>query len=886
MKKILFTVLLGVFALSSVAQIRYGVRSDQQKPVETNVIDLSYTNPKIYEIAGIGVNGAETLDSIALISVSGLSVGDKVRIPGEDLSNAVKKLWSQGIIEDVGIYVTKVELDRVWIVIDVVERGRVNRVLFEGLNKTQEGEIMEKISVRGKVLTSSLIKNTEIAIKKYLDDKGYLNATVRTEQLRDSITANRLSVKFIVDRKGKVGVDRIYFEGNEEFDDKRLKSKMKNTGERVRFHLPRLIVEGIASLNGQKIQSLITEREETSFKDLKAFVNDNVKLNFFKAAKFVNSKFDEDKESIIAYYNSKGYRDADILTDSVYRSSDNSLSIKIRIEEGNQYYIRNINWVGNYIHDDETLNKILSIEKGDIYNKDLLNRKLQFDPQQQDVSSLYMNDGYLFFQVDPAEIKVEGDSIDLEIRVREGTQATINNVIVSGNERTNDHVIFRELWTRPGEKFSRQEIIRTQRELSQLGYFDPTAVNPRPIPNMNDGTVDILWELEETPSDQIELSGGWGGVFGFVGTVGLRFNNFSLRNVPNFERWRPLPVGDGQSFGIRAQANGRRFQSYSINFVEPWIGGKKPNSLSVSLSKSIQRNIDFFTNETFGAFKVTGATVSLGRRVKWPDNYFQISNSLSYLLYDVNNFGSTLGFSTGLANNITFNNIIARNSVNDPMFPSFGSNVMLTTTLTPPYSAFNNTDYESLEPENRYKWVEYHKWMFDASFFVPLPAKFVVMAKTNLGFIGGYNGRTGFSPFERFILGGSGLAGQQGFILAQEIIALRGYEDNAIQPIDAQTGFRGGVAYNKYTMELRYPVSRNPTANIFLLGFVEGGNTFNNYQEYNPFKLYRSAGMGARVFMPAFGLLGVDWGYGFDTLPGQREKSGPQIHFVIGQQFR
>lgn len=886
MKKIILTSLFLMTIFSLQAQIRYGVRSQEQKPEEINIIDLSYTNPKTYEIESIGVVGANILDSAILGNLSGLSVGDKITIPGEQISRATKKLWDQGFLDDVGIYVTDVIGDKVSLVIYIAERGTVNRVNWVGVTKTEQTELSEKVNLIGKVPTNSLIKNSELIIKKHFDEKGFLNAAIRTELERDTIMRSRDRLTFIVDKKQKVNIKDIHIAGNEEFDSRRLKGQLKGTNERVRFHLVSDIFKGIAQLTPKKFADLLFRREKMEVEDAKNYLYDNVKLNIFGGSKFVISKFREDKEKLIAFYNARGFRDAAIVQDSVYKSGESTLDILLRIDEGNRYYFGDIKWVGNYVHPDEKLAGILGVQRGDIYNQDLLKRKLNFDPQE-DVASLYMDNGYLFFQANPAEVKVENDTIDLEIRIMEGPQATINRVTIAGNDRTNDHVVMRELFTRPGEKFSRSDIIRTQSELSALGYFNPETINPRPLPNPNDGTVDIAWDLEETPSDQIELSGGWGGIFGFVGTVGLRFNNFSMKNIAKPSTWRPLPVGDGQSLGLRIQANGRRFQSYSFDFNEPWMGGKKPNSFSFNLNRSIQRNIDFLTNQQFGSFKVSSATVGLGRRVKWPDNFFQIQNSVTYMVYDVNNFGSLLGFDNGLSNNITLNTVISRNSVANPRFPQFGGTVMLTANLTPPYSMFSKDRvYSDLEPAEQFKWVEYHKWMFDASFFIPLPAKFVLMAKTNLGFIGQYNSRTGFSPFERFIMGGSGLAGQQGFILAQEIIALRGYDDNTIQPIDQQTNFRGGVMYNKYTMEVRYPVSLNPQASIFLLGFAEGGNTFNNYQEYNPFNLYRSAGVGARVFMPAFGLLGVDWGYGFDRLPGSSVPSGSQVHFTIGQQFR
>lgn len=864
--------------------------AQNKKPEETDLITLSYSNPREYVIDTVKVVGANLTDPIILVSVSGLQQGDRIRIPGTEFSTATKKLFSQGLYNDVGIYVTELIGERVEITIWVEEVGSVSRVYWHGINKTEEQELMEKAMVKekitGKIMTSSLVKNSELAIKRFFDEKGYLNSTVRTELEQDPVMTSRVRVNFYINKGDKVNIEKIFLSGNDSFDDRRLKGRLKDSNEKPRFRPIGDILSAVVHAKPSDVASFFTERKKVSFEEAKDYVYNNVKINVFGNSKFVQDKWRDDKDKLIAFYNSRGYRDARIVRDSVYNFSKNGLAIDLEVEEGRQYFVGDINYVGNYVHDDNTLNQILGVQRGDIYDTELIDRKLNFDPEQ-DISSLYMDNGYLFFNIRRAEVQVREDTIDMEIRIYEGPQATINRVTVSGNDRTNDHVIIRELFTRPGEKFSRQNIIRTQRELSNLGYFNPETINPRPIPNPNDGTVDISWAVEETPSDQIELSGGWGGPFGFIGTVGLQFNNFSSKNLLKPRTWRPLPVGDGQSFGIRLQANGRRFQSYSVNFMEPWFGGKRRNALSLNLSRSIQRNIDFFTNEQFGSFKVSSATLGLGRMVRWPDNFFQVSNSLSFMVYDIDNFGSLLGLNDGLSNTFTFNTVISRNSVNSPFFPSVGSTVTLSVNATPPYSLFqSDRDFTSLEPTERFRWVEYHKWMFDASFFIPLPGKLVLMAKTNLGFIGLYNQRTGFSPFERFTLGGSGLAGQQGFILAQDIISLRGYDDNSLRPFDQQSGFRGGIAYNKFTMELRYPVSLNPQATIFVLGFADGGNTVNNYRDYNPFNLYRSAGVGARVFMPAFGLLGVDWGYGFDTLPGQTERSGPQVHFVIGQQIR
>jgi len=493
-----------------------------------------------------------------------------------------------------------------------------------------------------------------------------------------------------------------------------------------------------------------------------------------------------------------------------------------------------------------------------------------------------MDDGYLFFSVNPIEVQIIGDSVDVEMRIYEGSQATIRKVYVTGNDRTNDHVIMREIRTLPGQKFSRAELIRTQRELSQLGYFDPEQVTPNPKPNPADETVDIEWALVERPSDQIELSGGWGGSFGFVGTLGLTFNNFSMRNIPHFDKWRPLPVGDGQKLSVRLQANGKRFQSYSVSFQEPWLGGRKPQSFGVSYNYSINRQYnDYRGTNLIGQIEIVSVSVSLGRRLKIPDDYFTLSNSIGYSRYGMDNYAIISGFPTGVANNFTFNTTLSRNSIDNPMYPRGGSSVTLSMSLTPPYSLFNNLDYETASASTKYKLIEYHKWMFDAKYYLQLVGNLVLETRAHFGYLGTYQSTTGDIPIERFILGGSGLSGG-GFQLGTDIIALRGYSDNTIVPV----GQRSGTMFNKFVMELRYPVSLNPSATIYVLGFAEAGNNWSGFDTYNPNQLYKSSGVGVRIFMPAFGLLGIDWGYGFDPGPNQTEKSGGQIHFSIGQTLR
>ncbi len=910
MKKIV-TILVIVFICNAASgQIRY--KNFNQAGPKTNQID--YSSPKQYEIGEIEVSGAEYLDHNALISLSGLKVGDKIKVPGDDITGAIKKLWEQGLMGNVGIFATKIEEGKINLMIELTERPRLSKITYKGVNQTQEGELDDNIKlIRGRVLTDAVLKNTELTVKKHFIDKGYLNTEVKISRIEDTVTFNSVQLLIDVDKKSKVKINRIYFTGNENFGDTKLKKKLKSTKEYARVGIFKALFGGLFGPNKKKLGDLITSKEEVSEKELKAFINNNLKLNFLSGSKFIKSDYEDDKKLLIDYYNSKGFRDANIISDSIYNPGDNTIDIKFALEEGQKYYFRDIEWNGNYVHDNDILDRILGIKSGDVYDMELINKRLNYNPQGPDVSSLYLDNGYLFFTVNPVEIRIENDSIDVEMRINEGTQATINKVIVSGNDRTNDHVIYREIRTLPGQKFSREQLIRTNREIAQLGYFDPEQIGMQPIPNPVDGTVDIEYTVVERPSDQIELSGGWGGFYGFVGTLGLVFNNFSIKNITDRSKWHPLPVGDGQKLAVRMQANGRAFQNYSFTFTEPWLGGKKPNAFTVNLTRSIQRIRSPLVDESGnyqtdangrliypssfrdfnGSLKLSGISVSLGRRLRWPDDFFFISNSINYFVYNLDNFGRQLGYSTGTSRNLTFNTTITRNSAGpSAMYPTTGSSLTLAMNLTPPYSAFNNIDYENADNATRYNFVEYHKWMFDAKFYTQIAGNLVLESRAHMGFIGSYTEKAGIGPFERFVMGGSGLGGQN-FLVGNDIIGLRGYEDNAVTPPTYDTNIaqntndiRGGVVYNKFVMELRYPLSLNPSATIYVLGFGEAGNNWDDYKDFNINNLYKSAGVGARIFMPAFGLIGIDWAYGFDTLPGQIERSGAQFHFTIGQQLR
>ncbi|WP_339876031.1 POTRA domain-containing protein [uncultured Algoriphagus sp.] len=898
MKKSLLILFCLIWASSAMAQIRLGQsRYATSKPVD--ILELNYAKPKTYRIAEIKAVGLTTLDEIAIISLSGLKLDDKIDVPGEAISSALKKLWGQGIIGDVKILVTKIEGDDIYLLLDLTERPRFSRVEFSGMNKTQESELRDKVNIRGRVVRDDVLNNAKRTIEKYYLDKGFMNTDVKIRQERDTTLPNSVKLIFDVEQNSKVRINAIEFYGNEELSDTKLKKKLKKTKEHARVSIFKDGYSRLTDASAEDIKNTVLYTDSASQEDVKNYINKNFKLNFFSGSKYIPKEYRNDKDNVINFYQSRGYRDAKITADSVYKFSQDKINIDIALEEGRKYYYRNITFNGNFIHPDQVLLAKLGIQKGDVYNKEQLDKRLNYDPAKgDDVSSLYQNDGYLFFDIKPIEVNVAGDSIDLEMRIFEGPQVTVNSVNIKGNERTSDHVVMREIRILPGQKFNRELLVRTIRELSTLGYFDPEKINPDLRPNFEAATVDITFELEERPNDQIELSGGWGGFYGFVGTVGLSFNNFSIRNIGDFSKWDPLPVGDGQKLSLRVQANGRSFQNYSVSLTEPWFGGKKPNALSFSFNHSVQRQVDFYNQASFGDelgyFKITGVTLGLAKRVTWPDDNFHFSNSLQFQVYEFDQFGTSFGLSypTGTSNSITWNTTVSRYNLDNPTYPRFGSNIVLSGSFTPPYSSLNkNIDEESTDQE-KYKWLEYHKWMFDASIYTPLfgSTKLVASARAHMGFLGSYSNKIGVIPLERFVMGGDGMS-MNNFALGQEIIGLRGYENQSITPGRDSRGTAnpepyGGVVYNKYVMEMRYLVSPNPSATIFVLAFAEAGNNWGSYKDFNPYDLKKSAGAGARIFMPAFGLLGIDWGYGFDAIPGSTQRSGSQFHFTIGQQIR
>jgi outer membrane protein insertion porin family len=862
--------------------------------------NLNYANPSEYTIAGIEVTGLKILDPAAMISLTGLRVGDKIKIPGDAISGAVRKLWKHGLVGDAAIAVKRIEGDNVWLVVQLAERPRLTNFYFTGINKSQQSSLKEDLTlIRGKIVNDAMIRNTELAVKKFFVKKGYLNTSVKIIQERDSVT-DGTKLRISVNTGSKVKINRIRFIDNEKFSDNTLKAKMKGTHEYPRIVLHRTALKKLFAFNTSDVKAFFDTSYQVSWNEVREAFSQNIQLNVFKGSKFVQTDYEDDKLKVIAFYNSKGYRDAEIVADTVFAKDNRSINIDLLVNEGPKYYFRNIIWTGNYIHTDKTLNAILGIKKGDVYNRELIDKKLTFNPKGSDISGLYMDDGYLFFRINPVEYAVGGDSIDVEMRIFEGEQATINEVLISGNERTSDHVIRRELYTLPGQKFRRSDIIRTQQRLGQLGYFNPQKINPNLTPNPANGTVNVEWQVEEQSNDQIELSGGWGGAFGFIGTVGLTFNNFSVRNITHPQKWRPLPVGDGQRLSLRVQANGRNFQNYSVSFSEPWLGGRKPQSFSISANKSLSRQF-YNRADSLGVFRevetrigVSNISVGLGRVLTWPDNYFTLANSLSFTVYDLRNAPNYIpGCTNCTSNSITLNTTLARNSIDNPMYPSQGSTISLSGTFTPPFSTWRSLNYETASSEEIYKWVEYYKIMFDAKYYMPLDRKnkLVFEAKAHFGFIGRYTTQLDYTPFERFFLGGAGLAGGFGsFVLGQDIIGLRGYDDNQITPpyTSLDRSVRGGIVYTKLGMELRYPITTSNAATIYGFLFAEAGNNWNNYQQFNPFNVYKAAGFGVRIFMPAFGLIGLNWGLPFDSFPigSDNPVGGSKFQFTIGQQIR
>ncbi len=899
---LLFIVCFG-FQLNLWAQ-----QPDTAKPVsidpELEAIFNSKT-PKEYVIAGITVSGSRTFDSALLVSITGISIGDKVYLPGGDLfSKAILAIWRQQYFDDATIFITRVDGKDIYIEISVRERARLGNFFFKGVKKSEEDELKEKIGLTpNKVVTENLRRTSIEKIEKYYIEKGYRKINIEITETKNAVNPNFIDLTYNVDKGQKVKIDEVLISGNDHVSDLKLKKQLKGTKERLRL-----------TLHPSNEAPLYGSKDSTSFKEYMrdwGFLSLSKTRDYldpwfrfkFSAAKFNQSKYIEDKEKVLQYYNSIGYRDAVIEKDTNYYNSKGNLVVEMKIQEGRQYYFGNVSWRGNTKYSDSLLTAILGIRKGEIYNIETLNKKLgkQLSAEGGDISGLYMDDGYLFFRIEPIETSVYNDTIDYEIRLSEGPQATIRAVNIYGNDKTKEYVIRRELRTIPGEKFSRSDMIRSIRELSALNYFNQEKINPNPVPNPDDGTVDINYTLEEKSSDQLELSAGWGGYIGLTGTLGITFNNFSTKNIFKKSAWQPLPSGDGQKLSVRVQSNGPSFSSQNFSFTEPWLGGKKRNNLTLSLFRTKLANaFDPLTglptrqkadNQYLRTF---GASVSLGKQLKWPDDYFNLITSVNYTQYKLKDYPIFPELDSGVSNNINIKFQIIRSSVDQPTFPRSGSNFSLTATFTPPWSLIRDASKYN-DPAEKYRLVEYHKWRLNYEWFVPIGKpmgaeknrQFVLKASAKFGFVGRYNSDLAITPFERFQVGDAGMQNNFG-IIGFDIIAHRGYPvyDNSNPKINnpnQSSATQFFTIFNKYSMELRYPLSTNPSSTIFGLAFFEAANGWYDIKDYNPFKLRRSAGLGMRFFLPMFGLLGFDYGIGLDrTFPGARFRDLSKFTFMLG----
>jgi outer membrane protein insertion porin family len=834
MKNFLLIIFLITISVKGFAQFP-ALRSS----TENKSKDLDYLNPKEYTIGGIEVNGVKYLDKSVLITITKLAIGDRILVPGEATSGAVKNLWAQGLFDDVSLNINHISGDSIFFDINLVERPRVSKIVLKGLTKSETTDIQEKLNKqKGKIVNENLKNNITSIITKHFYEKGYLYTTVKIDPVNDTSDVNSRIVNVIVDKKSKVKVNAINIEGNKDFSDAKLKKFMKKTHEMAFYKV-------------------------------------------FGSGKFLKDKYQEDKETMIAKMREKGYRDAEIISDSVYRFNDKSVNIDIKLHEGPKYYFGDITFAGNAKYPSSLLKQILKIDKGEVFSEAKLDKTLRSSPSSDDVSSVYLNDGYLTFNADPVQTRIHNDTVDLEIRIYEGPQYTINKIILKGNDVTNDKVVLREIRTKPGQKFSKDLLVRSQRQISQLGNFDEQKIDIKPIPNPADGTVDIQYTVVEKPSDQIELSGGFGGGR-VVGTLGLTFNNFSAKNLFNLKEYKPLPRGDGQKLSIRGQTNGKYYQSYSFSFSEPWFGGKKPIYFGISAFTSLQSNGLSRGDAALQKIRLNGLTFSLGKQLKWPDDYFRVDYAANLQQFKLNNYSGYL-FENGNSYDLSLSQVLSRSSTDSQIFPTSGSNIKFTIQATLPYSSFNGKNYNNLSTSERYKFAEYHKWKFESQYFQKIYGKLVLKAQAQFGFLGYYNKQVGQAPFGRFKLGGDGLQGFD-FLQGSEVIGLRGYTNNSIVP-EGAVSTAGSPIFNKYVLELRHPITLNQSATVFVLAFAEGGNTWNKFSEFNPFNVKRSVGVGARIFLPIFGLLGIDYGYGFDAIPGNAAANKGQFHFSIAQQL-
>ena len=821
--------------------------------------DIEYgMTRKTYEIAGIEIEGADSYEDFVLIGFSGLAVGDKIEVPGDQITKAIKRFWKQGLFSNVQIKAKKIEGNKIWLIIALEQRPRISEVRYEGLKKSEKEDVEVKAGIRqGSQMTPNLEDHAKTVIKKYLAEKGFHNAEVQVLQRNDQDHPGYVRVLIAVDKKAKTKVGKLYITGNHALTDRQINKAMKKT-------------------------------------------NDNDIINLFRTKKFVTEEYEKDKQAVIEKYNEYGYRDAYIVADSVVPNPEDPT-----------HYVRSVKWVGNTVYPYELLDATLGVKPGDVYNLKTLNDRLTGDDDA--VSKLYTDRGYLFFNVEPVEVTVENDSIDFEMRMYEGKPATINEVKIIGNTRVYEHVVRRELYTKPGQLYSQSDIMRSLRELAQMGHFDQEKLVPDIQPNPEEGTVDIAYMLETKSSDQIEFSLGWGAT-GLVGSLGLKFTNFAIQNLFNKKAYRIVPQGEGQTFSINARTNGIYYTSASISFLEPWLGGKRPNSLSASIyfanqtgysaryQRAYQNLYNTYSNYYYYSgnsnyyqqlaeseadkdkyLRTFGVSLGYGKRLRWPDDYFTFYGELSYQLYMMKDWPYLL-ISDGTSHNLALNLQISRSSIDNPIYTRRGSQFTIGLKITPPWSLFSGKDYSQMTNSEKYHLIEYHKWKFSGKVFTPLTkdSKLVLMTRAEFGYLGHYN-IYAKSPFESFYMGGDGMSAYTSY--STEYVSMRGYSSGSLTPYDVVTGRNMGYLYNKFTMELRYPISLEQNATIWAHVFLEAGNCFSDISDYNPFDLKRSAGLGVRIFLPMFGLLGIDWGWGFDEINGSKQYGGSQFHFVLGQEL-
>lgn len=815
---------------------------------------LDYSDPKSYEIGGVMVTGANNLNNNTLIAITGLSVGEKIKIPGEKISTAITKLWEQGLFEDINISIEKIEGSTAFLSINLKEYPRLSKFKFKGkkVSKSDITTLKEDLKLmRGKVLTQNLINNSINTIEKYYKNKGFYNISVGYLTTTDTATANSKNLIFNITKGSKVKIKEINIKGRQQ---------ILNTNKTVLNQK-----DSTYAVNNRKLKKSMKETKPKSF------------WRFWKISKFSEKKYKDDKKNIISKYNEVGYRDAKIVHDTTYMNSDNTMTIEMTINEGDPYKFGAITFTGNTIYSSKELLQRLGIKNNDLFDQSILDERLFGSTEGTDISSLYLDDGYLFFNATAVEIAVKNRKIDLEIRIYEGKQARVNKVIVKGNTKTNDHVIMRELRTRPGDLFKRSDIMRSQRELAQMQYFNPEKFDVKIDPDPARNEVDITYVVEEKSSDQIQLQGGYG-AGRVVGSLSLSFTNFSTRNFLKKDKWTPLPSGDGQILSLSASSTGINYQNYAISFTEPWLGGKKPNSLSVSLYRSISSN--GLQGENRQAIEITGINLGLGKRLKFPDDYFSLYNGISFQQYRLINNETFFSFSNGFSNNLNYTARISRNSLDQLIYPRRGSNFSLSLKVTPPYSMFDGVNnYSTIKDEEKYAWIEYYKWNFKSSWFSAFTEKLVLNTRLEMGLLGAYNKGLGIPPFERFYVGGDGMSGMGYQFDGRELIALRGYANNSVSPTT------GATIYNKYITELRYAISLNPSSTVYALSFLEAGNAWDSFDNFNPFGVKRSAGFGVRIMLPMIGMMGLDYGWGLDDITGNPSANGGQFHFSIGQQF-